>query len=123
MSNRSSAGETRTIHPCALAELGEEACIVALGVARDLRSGVIPPERYSQEEYCGMACCIAGHIALRLGEDVMQFVNRRSIINSDSLRWDSTSLFGNSQAELPDVAADAIERYVYDGSETPWSTS
>jgi hypothetical protein len=114
MSSRHEA-ETRTIHPLALAELGEEACIIALGVARDLRSGVIPPEKYDQKYFnysqteCGTACCIAGWMLIRGVE-----------------HWSLQQLTGNLFAmgvndPTPARAADAIERYVYDGSQTPWT--
>ena len=49
MSNREITTATRTIHPRALAALGEKACIVALGVARDLLDGTIPPDDLNHE--------------------------------------------------------------------------
>lgn len=100
--------ETRQIHPRALVELGEEACIVALGVARDLRSGVIPARQFNMDRWCGTACCIAGHIGARIG--IPWF-------------WDQhcdLDLFESYHPSDPILAADAIERYVYLGSETPW---
>lgn len=112
--------QVRTIHPRALAELGEEACIVALGVARDLRSEAIPPEKYDQTSYCGTACCIAGHIARRMGVEVKDFIWSPSILGSDALRFGDLTLFGHSARECPEAGADAIERYVYDGSVEPW---
>jgi hypothetical protein len=126
MSNRHEA-EARTIHPRALTELGEEACIVALGVARDLRSGVIPAKKYDQREWCGTAYCIAGHIATRMG------VARRTMDTGDGIRvfrWAMSlscssdglsNLFGGRHPSDPHRAAEAIERYVYLGSETPWT--
>ncbi len=124
MSNRHVA-EGRVIHPRALTELGEEACIVALGVARDLRSGVIPPEHYSQWTYgsgCGTHCCIAGHIYYRLGRYGSVYYDFVDPLCSESTALDS--LFGCvRQPEHPAIAADAIERYVYDGSDAPWSTT
>ncbi len=122
MSSRHEA-EARTIHPRALAELGEKACIVALGVARDLRSGMIPPESYDQRVYCGSSFCIAGHMASRLGMGVHHFLDLDGIVISPSLRWGGSSLFGYNRKSEPTAAADAIERYVYDGSETPWSAT
>lgn len=123
MSNRHEV-EGRTIHPRALKELGDEACIVALEVARDLRSGVIPPEKYYQGRYCGTACCIAGHIARRFGfpEDRAAFwvgslPHMKSLTDNDGL------FTGFHSTATPQRAADAIERYVYDGSETPWVPS
>jgi hypothetical protein len=111
MSNRQFM-TTRTLHPKALAALGEEACIVALEVARDLRDGTIPPERYNQAVICGSACCIAGHMARRLGvNDLNLYFTHRDL---------REGLFNGEHPSDPLLAADAIERYVYDGSETPW---
>lgn len=104
MSNRQES-DVRIIHPRALAELGEEACIIALGVARDLRSGVTPPERYNQLNYCGASCCIAGHIAERLDVPVEAFINRQNISESDALRGLSSSLFGYDKRAVPGAAA------------------
>jgi hypothetical protein len=100
-----------TLHPKALAALGEEACIVALEVARDLRDGTIPPERYDQAHICGSACCIVGHMARRLGVNVVTLYFARDF---------RADLFNGAHPSDPLLAADAIERYVYDGSETPW---
>lgn len=113
----------RTIHPTALAQLGEEACIVALGVARDLRSGVIPPEKYDQTSECGSSCCLAGHIAARLagGEpgDVSLYWEQRDFFYEHGVRGNN-NLFAGGHPSDPLLAADAIERFVYDGSQTPW---
>ncbi len=114
MSNRHEV-EARTIHPHALAELGEKACIVALGVARDLRSGVIPPEKYNQKYFdstqteCGTPCCIAGWMLIR-GVDY-QILRK--------LTGDLFEAFVDRPT--PDRAADAVERYIYNGSTTPWT--
>lgn len=114
MSNRHEA-DGRTIHPRAIRELGEEACIVALGVARDLRSGVIPPEKFDQRFYssqlragCGSACCIAGWMLIRGVSD--RSLGCASVGN----------LFGGCHPSDPQLAADAIERFVYEGSKRPW---
>lgn len=121
MSNRALAG-TRAIHPRAIKELGEEASIVALGVARDLRSGVIPPDMYDQSwakpEPFGRPCCILGHIRKRLGN--YYFKGAWTGWPSGSLGL--LDLFLSVHPSNPILAADAIERYIYDGSETPWST-
>jgi hypothetical protein len=113
MSDRKLA-DARTIHPRALADLGEEACIVTLGVARDLRSGAIPPEQYDQNYFdrwqteCGTACCIAGWMTIR-GVNYAQLLRVRG------------GLFGTSyRRRTPNEAADAIERYICDGSHDPW---
>lgn len=113
--------ETRTIHSRALAELGEEACIVALGVARDLRSGVIPPETFDMKTFCGSACCIIGHIHKRMGITLHQFRKRVSPTGFwiDAPNALINLLSGKNPSD-PMLAADAVERYVYDGSETPW---
>jgi hypothetical protein len=126
MSDRQKTTETRTIHPRVLAALGERVCVEMLGVARDLRSGVIPSERYDQGTYCGTACCVAGHLMIRLG--VMRSgAPRRSdrenvstrlmqLGDRDSALW---RLFSPRPSD-PLLAADAIERYVLAGSVYPW---
>ena len=122
MSNRSLTNETRTIHPRALAALGEKACIVMLGVAADLRSGMIPPERYNQTWYCGTSCCIAGHVALRLGMDGVEWA--AMVLGSESniagLFGYDRGLFGGGHPSDPQLAARAIERYIYEGADNPW---
>jgi hypothetical protein len=114
MSNRQS-DETHVIHPKALSELGEEACIVALGVARDLRSGAIPPDHYDQSRlytWCGTGCCIAGHMLLRkVSYDTLSRV--RSDLFSPDPMFDGSD-------PMPFQAADAIDRYVYAGSYNAW---
>ena len=112
MSNRHEV-EGRTIHPRALKELGEEACIIALGVARDLRSGVIPADKFDMRfihARCGSACCIAGWMMIRgAGRETLNAVVRNM-----------SDLFAGHHPSDPQLAADAIERYIYNGSETPW---
>lgn len=133
MSDRKIA-ESRTIHPRALKELGEEACIVALGVARDLRSGVMPPDDFQMMTWCGTSCCIAGHISARLinlgradreriaakyehpDRDFQWRFYQRGADGSPGLR----DLFNERHPSDPQLAADAIERYVYSGSDKPW---
>ena len=114
-------GPIREIHPRALAELGHEACIVALGVARDLRSGVIPGEEFDMGSFCGASCCIVGHIACRLGirgnDSRGDFYS--ALIVSDAL----DALFEPARPSDPIRAADAIERYIYDGADRPWEMS
>lgn len=120
MSNRHEA-EGRVIHPRALAELGEEACIAALGVARDLRSGVIPAERLNMQTFCGTACCIGAHIAARLGEaEGKLFISKMNAEITRPNSWGS-HLFSSAHPSDPVLATDAIERFVYDGSKTPWN--
>lgn len=127
MSNRQS-NDIRSIHPRALAAWGEATCIAALSVARDLRSGVIPPEEYDQKVFlsaatskCGAACCIAGHIALRMKEPVENFLARSGYWQPVvELRSPPQRLFSGSAPSDPILAADAIERFILDGSENPW---
>src|SRR4029077_3296413 len=110
--------EARTIHQIAIDVLGMEACIVALGVARDLRSGKIPPEEYDQGTLWGTArrtaCCIEGHIRRRMGRRIIQSTD-------DNLIYHGRGLFAGSNPSDPILAADAIERFVYDGSQSPWA--
>ena len=116
MSNRQES-QVRTIHPRAIKGLGEEACIVALGVARDLRSGVIPAEKFNMGVFCGTACCIAGHIAGRLGVPVFKLLE--SLLDQPSGSY--LDLFSSRHPSDPYLAADAIERSIYGGSETAWT--
>ena len=113
MSDRKIA-ESRVIHSRALAAWGEATCFAAIEVARDLRSGVIPPEEYDQGSFyrigCGSACCIAGHIAWRMREPVERLLKRTGYCR----------LFSASRPSNPQLAADAIERFVFDGSDDPW---
>lgn len=127
MSNREITSTSRTIHPRALAALGEEACVVMLGVARDLLDGTIPPEEYDQRDWCGTACCIGGHVANRLGIDYYDLWDkprRRGL--GGGLVFTTNSLFGmpgiigNQVNPTPALAARAIYRYVYEGAEEPW---
>lgn len=106
MSSRQQS-DTLPIHPYALIELGEEACIVALGVARDLRSGAIPPEKFDMRWFC----CIAGWMRIR------------GVETGTLSLADVGDLFSASHPSDPQLAADAIERYIYDGSRTPWDAA
>lgn len=123
MSNRESSSETRTIHPRALAALGEKACIVMLEVARDLLSGAIPADKFNQHDYCGSAFCIAGHVALRLGHvgyDASVWIDNAE--RSDPALFDNTYGLFSDDSDKPNRqnASHAIERYVYDGEDHPW---
>ena len=125
MSDRRLA-DVRTIHPRTLSIWDEATCLVALEVARDLRSGAIPPEEYDQGSFtkssgrCGAACCIAGHIALRMGGPVELFIGRSGYFSAEYPNR-IARLFAGGQPSDPILAADAIERFVIDGSETPWT--
>lgn len=128
MSNRRELPtETRTIHARALHTLGEEAAIVMLGVARDLRSGVIPPEKFDMLNWCGTAHCMGGEVALRLGmrgrrkvKAWVDRVNRRDTEVGD-LYTGVWNLFNGNNPSDTRLAADAIERYVYEGADNPWA--
>lgn len=118
MSSRRGQAKTRTISERAIRALGHEGAVALLGVARDLRSGVIPPETYDQSTYCGTACCIAGHLMIRLG--VMKPGLTTWLIalaDRDPAVW---RLFSGKVPSVPALAADAIERYVLEGSDDPW---
>jgi hypothetical protein len=119
MSNRNDT-DARTIHPNAIRILGEEACIVALGVARDLRSGDIPPERYDQGTLCGTACCIAGHIAYRMNRPQVDLWAR--VICTSIPMVSGKGLFAGGNPSNPILAANAIERFLFEGSERPWAS-
>lgn len=133
MSNRRELPtETRTIHARALHTLGEEAAIVMLGVARDLRSGVIPPDEYEQARYyndaapCGTPNCIGGHTAARLGlrshAEVIDWVVKVSLREGVDISWIGLhNLFNPGHPSVPHLAADSIERYVYEGADDPWA--
>jgi len=116
--------ESRTIHSRALELWGEETCLAALEVARDLRSGAIPPEEYDQGTFykidsrCGTACCIAGHIAFRMREPVEFFISRSGYFSPISRP--SYRLFAGSRPSDPQLAADAIERFVFECPSDPW---
>ena len=124
MSNRSLTNKTRTIHPRALASLGEKACIVMLGVAADLRSGVIPPEDYSQKVYlkneCNTACCIAGHVVHRMGIQLEELIYADKAWDDTALQNRTRGLFCGEHPSDPQLAARAIERYIYEGADKPW---
>jgi len=127
MSDRKLA-ESRVIHSRALAAWGEATCFAAIEVARDLRSGVIPPEEYDQGSFyrigCGSACCIAGHIAWRMREPVERLLKRTgywgAAVPFMLVKSPTDRLFAASRPSNPQLAADAIERFVFDGSDDPW---
>ena len=116
MSNRAIAGQCRTIHPRAIAALGERICIAMLGVARDLRSGAIVPEKFNMRTSYGTARCIFGHMQLRLSDDDGGKLRKTWL----SRNYGLTNLFDGGSPSDPQLAARAIERYVYDGADDPW---
>ena len=137
MSNKTRDGNTHVIHERALKVLGLEMVLVILGVARDLRNGVIeefdmkyfykeqkdwsphrPTEMWRSATECGTPLCIWGHTASRLG---MSAQHGRNVF--DGLRDKDCSLgylFAASNPSDPMMAARAIERYVLEGSDDPW---
>lgn len=119
MSTRHPTPDTtaRTFHPRALAALGAQSCIAMLSVARDLRSGAIALEQYDQSTYCGTACCIAGHTAFRLGEDQGTWLGRIGRKGCPGF----LDLVNGGHPSDPQLAARAIERYLYEGAEQPWA--
>ncbi len=115
MSDRKLTG-TRVVHPLALTEMGAEGCAIALGVAHDFRSGVIPAEKYDQR-YCApwlayeAPCCILAHMMQRGARGVGRSLSSNLFTHP---RWLPVP------TPTPAQAADAIERYVYDGAKQCW---
>jgi hypothetical protein len=126
MSDRKLATETRTIHPLTLDEIGEKVAIVMLGVARDLRSGAIPPEGFNMQHYhCGSAHCIGGWIEFRVAGRRPSLSIRSKLFckRTGELPLSLCNLFSASNPSDPYLAARAIECYVYEGSDDPWENS
>lgn len=120
MSDKELGTNVRAIHQGVINEIGAQAAILLLGVARDLRDGTIPPENYIQSSInCGSAHCIFGWVALRM-DDPWQL---ESFIHD----WDKSSRLKNLFASWSDCtteeAANAIERYVFDYAKRPWAVS
>lgn len=116
----SKRGPARTIHPQALSDIGEPACLALLGIAADLRSGVIPPAEYDQNQMCGSACCIAGWLYRRMpGCEVRVYNSYIHECGEERL----TNLFSGAHPSDPVLAADAIERYVFGWAARPWSVA
>lgn len=118
MSNREISKETIVVHERALKALGLKMALVALEVARDLRNGAIPPEKYYQGSYCGSACCIFGHIESRIGKSGYNRVGRAIDLMLDD--YALSNLFAGRHPSIPELAADAIENYVINGANIPW---
>lgn len=111
-------GISRTIHPNALRDIGEEACMTLLGIARDLRDGTIPPEKYDQRTLghgCNTPCCIAGHFKWRAPEIWQGLINFHAAAHTPL-----DNLFDACYPSDPMLAAKAIDRYVFDYSNKPW---
>lgn len=124
--------KTRTIHPRAISEIGEAACIAALEVARMFKDGTIPPERYDQMIFtsigstpsCGSAHCIAGWIAEILNDKT--FIGTATAILSlltkhqDHLFSAAPLRVAHQRQPTVDEMIAAVHRYVYEGYEKPW---
>src|SRR5882672_7119527 len=124
MSNRQLTDTTIKIHDRALKALGLETALVMLGVANDLRSGVIESDKYSQWSYgdtvsnCGTPCCIWGHVCTRLG--IFNFRDRvEAADNAQNNDNALVNLFCPNQA-TPKMGAKAIENYLIKGYDFPW---
>lgn len=106
----------RKIHPKWLSLIGDEACLEMLAIARDLRSGVITPEEYDQKILCGSACCIMGHLRDRVSLGTYRKIEDCWYGPHDALM----ELFSSGRPSDPQLAADAIERLVFDNAANPW---
>jgi hypothetical protein len=114
--------DARTIHPDCIAVVGDEVCLALLSVARDLRSGAIPPEHYFQGCWCGTAQCIWGHAAARLGyykKREISLLAEEFMIRDAGLQQLFIGTRGMSA--FPDQAADATERWLFKHSMRPWN--
>jgi hypothetical protein len=114
--------DAAAIHDRALRALGLERSLALRGVARDLRSGRIEHRRFHMGAFgrgCGTPCCVWGHVMER--EGVFSAVQRSFLCEEISLKDPAfinlTLAFNPSD---PVLAADAIERYVLEGSDDPW---
>jgi hypothetical protein len=118
MSGRQDQG-VRQIHPKSLALIGDEACLEMLALARDLRSGAVPPEAYDQTRLayrCGAPCCIAGHLRRRMSWETYAKIRGGWVACDNGI----IDLFASHHPSDPHLAADAIERFVFDCSDNPW---
>ena len=122
--------EVRTIHPEVINEIGMEAAITMLSVGRDLRDGTIKPRLFNMKVIkddlsCGTAHCIAGWVAFRMNTTHIELFVR------DGRSWNVSkdghprlnNLFGSGYPSEPALAADAIDRYVYDYEKYPWKAT
>lgn len=126
--------EVRTIHPEVIKEIGMDVAIELLGVARDLRDGTIESDNFDMScimrysPCCGTVCCIAGWVAHRMdkrAEELFMTYTNKSV---PGLEWKVSSdghnrllnLCNGQNPSSPPLAADAIERYVYDYAIAPW---
>lgn len=119
MSNRQST-QVRTIHPDTLAEVGEAVAVEMLAVARDLRSGAIPPEEFDMSTACGTACCIWGHMKWNLNRETRIRIGKLWVSQTHENAW-LGNLFRGTHPSDRLLAVDAIERYVYDHAAQPWA--
>jgi hypothetical protein len=125
--------ETRTIHPEVLKEIELSTALELLKVAKDLRDGTIPPHDFNMSIFhCGTAHCIAGWVEHRTGKYRDELFMKRNSYGiyldedngydnyHDGLPKSLYDLFGWHHKSDPKLAADAIERYVYQHSQKPW---
>lgn len=100
--------------------------LALLEVARKMRTGEIQESLYDQRHYsvtraCGTVCCIWGWLDIELRVSALEEI---FIQTSSAVRKGLRNLFQSHPLDWKDPttteAADAIERYVLNGSETPW---
>ena len=123
MSDRKLEIVTKAIHPRALDGLGCDACILLLGIACDLSGGKI--EAFSMKSYftaCGSPCCIAGNLLDRLGFAAKECQDEIGDLLGSWLASDDAlaRLFSGKSPSNRQLAARAIERYVFEGADDPW---
>lgn len=135
--------DTRTIHPEVLKELPLNVIMELLKVGNDLRTGVIPPHQFDMRWYnsfnftCGdHVHCIAGWVGARLKTSyrTLFYVGDRKIINDNgpaAEKYDENGqpynpplrILFQSHPSDPQMAADAIEQYVFNYAEDPWKAA
>lgn len=126
-------GEVRTIHPEVFNEMTVEAAFAMLEIAKELRDGTIKRKEFCMIHYhgptndpeCGTSHCIAGWIQTKLGipssrlrtDKFLGFIKPNSISE-----WPSAlaHLFGGSHKSDPQLAADAIEQYLFKHAKLAW---
>lgn len=142
--------EARVIHPEVIQELGVELAMELLKVGHDLRTGVIPAHEFDMRNFhtplydedinpCGTAHCIAGWVSYRVGKHYHTLFYKgsfqgcisdgpaaqRPLPGFEGLRaYDPPLriLFYKHPSD-PQMAADAIEQYVYNYAADPWKAA
>ena len=135
---KEATGQVRTIHPEVLKGVGLEAATALLRVAHGLRSGEIREEWYAQywigpngkygldfidkvsnsersKTKCGSACCIIGWTRAFLTDS--SWSSLRDLWMNDAHLGE---LFSGEHPSDPQLAANAIEAFIYDYKENPW---